>query len=101
LRGEGAEERPVPLSLPRERKKARGKPGLISGGKGPPVTARIKAEATKTGVRGTNKNGRLQPESVLLTPLYRPDEADQSIGADLESGSPSILGASVFRKVAA
>ena len=56
-RGEGAEEHPDPLSLPWERKTARGNCGLISGGKGPPVTARIKAEATKAGVRGANKIG--------------------------------------------
>jgi hypothetical protein len=99
-RGEGAVERPGPLSLPWERKTARGTCGLIYGGKGPPSTARIKAEATKAGVRGANKMGFPRPESALLAPLYRPNEADQSIGAEVESRSWSILGASDFRKVA-
>jgi len=56
MRGEGAEERPVPLSLPRERKTARGSCGRIYGGKGPPSTARIKAEDTRgVGVAQTRK----------------------------------------------
>ena len=99
-RGKGAVERPGPLSRPRERKRAKVTSRLIYGGKGPPSTARIKAEATKAGVRGANKMGFPRPESALLAPLYRPNEADQSIGAEVESRSWSILGASDFRKVA-
>lgn len=99
-RGKGAVERPGPLLLPRERKRAKVTSRLIYGGKGPPSAAEVRLRATKVGVRGTNENGCLRPESGPLTPLYRQKSAGRSPAAEIESLSWSILGASAFLKVA-